>query len=232
MGRPRHANGQRTRQAILDAALQLFADKGYFGTSLRDIATAVGIRESALYNYFKGKEALFEALIFSDRQRREQSIAAVLESPIRDVRATLTELAVLALEDFASPSQQQLFCILMSDGIRLARAGRLNLFDRMSSGQSRLHALMGQLVRDGQLRDEDPRVLTMEFIGPLVLWRHLHTIEPKAPIIQDPRAFANRHVEQFLLGAARPAKSRSSASGGKRRSVARSVRSRRTSTIH
>ena len=58
MARPRNADGQRTRQAILDAALDLFSEKGYFGTSLRDVATAVGVRESALYNYFAGKDAL------------------------------------------------------------------------------------------------------------------------------------------------------------------------------
>ena len=63
MARPRNADGQRTRQAILDAALDLFAQKGFFGTSLRDVATAVGVRESALYNYFPSKDALFEALI-------------------------------------------------------------------------------------------------------------------------------------------------------------------------
>ena len=54
MARPRNADGQRTRKAILDAALDLFSEKGYFGTSLRDVATAVGVRESALYNYFAG----------------------------------------------------------------------------------------------------------------------------------------------------------------------------------
>ena len=43
MARPRNADGQRTRQAILDAALDLFAEKGFFGTSLRDVATTVAI---------------------------------------------------------------------------------------------------------------------------------------------------------------------------------------------
>ena len=62
MARPKNADGQRTRQAILDAALDLFSEKGFFGTSLRDVASAVGVRESAIYNYFPGKDALFDAL--------------------------------------------------------------------------------------------------------------------------------------------------------------------------
>ena len=77
MSRPPNADGQRTRQAILDAALGLSAEKGYFGTSLRDVAGAVGVRESALYNYFPGKEALFEALLVADSAlKSEQAVRA------------------------------------------------------------------------------------------------------------------------------------------------------------
>ena len=202
MGRPLHADGERTRQAILDAALRFFAKKGYFGTSLRDIATAVGVRESALYNYFRGKEALFEALISADQQRKEDALSAMVKKPIRDVRTTLTELAVLALEHFSTSRQQQLFCLLMSDGIRLAREGRINLFDRMNVGHTRLHGLMRQLIRDGTLRRADPQWLAMEFVGPLLLWRHLRAVESTLPAIRHPRAFARHHVDQFLQGAA------------------------------
>ena len=52
---------------------ELFADKGYFGTSLRDVATAVGVRESALYNYFKSKEALFDALILAHEHTKTRA---------------------------------------------------------------------------------------------------------------------------------------------------------------
>ena len=71
----RRADADRSVAAILDAALDLFAAKGFFGTSLRDVATAVGVRESALYNYFPGKHALFEALIAADHEQKAERLA-------------------------------------------------------------------------------------------------------------------------------------------------------------
>ena len=52
-----------TPQRILDAAEDLFAQKGYSATSLGDVADAVGIRSPSLYNHFKNKEALYEAVL-------------------------------------------------------------------------------------------------------------------------------------------------------------------------
>src|SRR5215213_1431687 len=98
MARPKNADGQRTRQAFLDAALDLFAEKGYFGTSLRDVAAAVGVRESALYNYFPGKDALFEALLSAHQDSKAELLAPFLEEPIADGRAVLLQLAYSMLE--------------------------------------------------------------------------------------------------------------------------------------
>ena len=63
MARPRKSEGRETRREILDAALDLFAVGGYFGTSMRQIARAVGVRESALYHHFAAKEAILEGLL-------------------------------------------------------------------------------------------------------------------------------------------------------------------------
>jgi len=48
-----------TKNKILKAATTLFSELGYKGTSVRKIASSVGIRESALYNHFKNKEEIF-----------------------------------------------------------------------------------------------------------------------------------------------------------------------------
>ncbi len=54
-----------TKQLILEKALELFTDKGYEGSSMDDIAKAVGIRKASLYAHFDGKERIFSA-IFDD----------------------------------------------------------------------------------------------------------------------------------------------------------------------
>jgi AcrR family transcriptional regulator len=201
MSRPKNADGQRTRQAILDAALDLFADKGFFGTSLRDVATKVGVRESALYNYFPGKDALFEALLAAHHESKAELLAPLLEEPIADARAMLLQLAYGMLESFVEPREQKLFRILMSDGIRLAKIGRINLPERMGHRRQRLNDLIRRLIKDGWLRRGDVNVLGLAFVSPLVVWRQMHAIDADSPLIRNPRAFARQHVEQFLLGA-------------------------------
>ena len=52
-----------TKEKILDTALELFSRHGYDGASVRDIARAVGIRESSLYNHFPSKRALFDGIV-------------------------------------------------------------------------------------------------------------------------------------------------------------------------
>lgn len=53
------SKSDRTRDAILDAARRLFAEKGYDGTTVRDIAAAAGIDPAMVIRYFGGKDLLF-----------------------------------------------------------------------------------------------------------------------------------------------------------------------------
>lgn len=202
MARPKNADGQRTRQAILDAALDLFAEKGFFGTSLRDVAAAVGVRESALYNYFPGKTALFDAILSAHQDSKMERLAPLADGAIVDGKAVLLRLATTTLDGYVEPREQKLFRILMSDGIRLAKSGQLNLYERMGHSRERLHDLLRRLIHDGWLRRADPMQLAIAFISPLVTWRQLHAIDADLPMIKNPRAFARQHVNQFLLGAA------------------------------
>ena len=54
-----------TKEKILDAALTLFAENGYDGTSVEQIANVVGIKAPSLYKHYRGKEDILNALIDS-----------------------------------------------------------------------------------------------------------------------------------------------------------------------
>jgi AcrR family transcriptional regulator len=54
---------ERSRRAILDAALRLFSTQGFRSTSTRDIANAAGISTGALYHHFADKELIFQSLL-------------------------------------------------------------------------------------------------------------------------------------------------------------------------
>ena len=65
--------GRETSEQILDAAEEVFAEKGFEGATLRDIAQRVGIRIPSLYNHFSSKDALYAAVL-------ERGIGPVFEA--------------------------------------------------------------------------------------------------------------------------------------------------------
>lgn len=68
-----------TKEKIVWEALELFSARGYGAVSVRDIAGAVGIRESSLYNHFPNKRAIFDGIVDicwakAEEYYREQSL--------------------------------------------------------------------------------------------------------------------------------------------------------------
>ncbi len=77
--------------AILDSAKRVFAEKGFDGASMQDIARAAGMSAGNFYRYFSSKNALVEAMVERDLAGVEQEFAAILGSadPLGALRATV-----------------------------------------------------------------------------------------------------------------------------------------------
>jgi AcrR family transcriptional regulator len=70
-----------TRATILSSALRLFAESGFAGASIRDIAKVAGVRSATLYGHFESKEQILAALIESaHREHYRRLSTALLES--------------------------------------------------------------------------------------------------------------------------------------------------------
>ena len=81
--------GERTRAALIRAAIDRFAAEGFHRVSLTDIARDVGVSPTAVYRYFPDKEALFEAAVNADA---EALVTFAREALSRDVGGSLLEL--------------------------------------------------------------------------------------------------------------------------------------------
>jgi AcrR family transcriptional regulator len=81
-----------TEQRILEAATRLFSEKGYHGTSMREVAAAVGIRAASLYNHYAGKEDLLVRIatgVMEELLAGGREAIAVHEHPADRLRALI-----------------------------------------------------------------------------------------------------------------------------------------------
>ena len=96
-----------TSDRILDAAEDLFAEKGYSATSLGDVADRVGIRSPSLYNHFKNKEALYEAVLERLLAVFSAPLAELGEGPVTNERV-FSWLETIVRQHHANPNLARL----------------------------------------------------------------------------------------------------------------------------
>jgi AcrR family transcriptional regulator len=85
------------RQAVVSAAVERFAHKGFYGTTTHEIAVSVGISQPYLYRLYPNKEALFAAAV--DHVSKVMTQALIGDTPASDVAEVSPEGALKAARD-------------------------------------------------------------------------------------------------------------------------------------
>jgi AcrR family transcriptional regulator len=155
----REATKQANRQAILDAAREVFAELGYGAATVRDIVRRTELATGTFYNYFPDKEAVFRALLeHSAREARELVRAARREA--RD------------LEGFVREGYRAYFEFLASDRtsfeILRRNAGTIRaLFESpaLGAGTDELEADLRAAIEAGVVPPHDPRYMAAAMVG-------------------------------------------------------------------
>lgn len=94
---------ENKRQAIMKAASEIFHEEGFAGASMAMIAARVGGSKATLYNYFASKDELFAAITYEAMEATAQSMIDLLESEVKDIRATLLRFGHAYLGLILSP---------------------------------------------------------------------------------------------------------------------------------
>ncbi|WP_156782182.1 TetR/AcrR family transcriptional regulator [Acidihalobacter aeolianus] len=155
--------GPERRELILRKAAGLFADRGFHGVSIDDIADAVGVSPAALYRYFASKEALYEAVLDDLSCTREDYIETVL-SPASDFPTVLRGLVQVFVRGMArQPDLLKMELHSLLEGHAAAEA----FFEhRWKTFTDYIEYSLQELRREGRLgRGPDPRLCALMFQG-------------------------------------------------------------------
>jgi AcrR family transcriptional regulator len=156
IGRPRAFS----ELEALDAAMRVFWEKGYEGTTLDDLTRAMNINRSSLYATFGDKENLFRQVIRRYSSGPMASLWEALERPTaRSVVETLLRTTVNFLADPSHPQG----CLTLQGGMACgsgAQTVRRTMIDWRKSGLSRLQKRFQRAHQEGELTaDVDPKDL-------------------------------------------------------------------------
>jgi TetR/AcrR family transcriptional regulator len=117
IGRPPGADADKTKAAILDAALRAFAERGFEGASIREITGSVGVGHNLVRHYFGSKDDLWRAAVWHGLGPVASRITEMFDvQAARPLRPTLRAgLELLVVEAAANPDA---FRLLLAEALR------------------------------------------------------------------------------------------------------------------
>lgn len=196
------AEAAKTRQAVLDAALQVFSARGYSATTLDEVARAAGVTRGAVYWHFANKAELYRALLqmYGDRSLPIIQQAAQEGGSFLDVCERVLSRLLASLEsDIELRAMMELTLFKTEQSTELAEVHRERVeATRALTGM--IAGIMRQGIANGALRaDADPFDLARAFLAYQQGLFYLWLTDPASFSLRE-RAAALAHL--FLTGVA------------------------------
>jgi AcrR family transcriptional regulator len=151
------------REAILAAAGELFAKKGFDGTRTKDLAKSCGVSESVIFKHFPTKKALFEAVLWAKVEELDvDSFLSTLPEG-QPLEETLKAIADKIFEvGVSDPGIHRL--LLAATEADIPEADRLYMSWRIPFVKH-IEKLLRQRIEQGEVHDVDPLLTARSFVG-------------------------------------------------------------------
>ena len=178
--------GRSRREEILAIAAQLFARKGYRGTSMRDIGEASGVLGGSLYHHIKSKDALFVELHNGALDEAEARIAAAV-ADVADPWERLEAACVALLEVQLAPDS--LTTPMMNDFREVPDDVRMQLVARRDRFEELFRALVADLPLPAGIDRSIYRNLLLSQLNAAADWFRPGRLTPREIAVQVARIF-------------------------------------------
>lgn len=156
---------------ILDAATTVFAQRGFHRTTIREVATAAGVADGTIYNYFENKTGLLLGILnrLNETERRPQDLAHAADGDIRHFFRQYVQ------HRFATLTQggHEMFQVVLSEVLVDAELRELYLQQIVVPTFALAETAFVRLVDEGRIRPLDVpltvRVIAATFLGLLTM---------------------------------------------------------------
>jgi AcrR family transcriptional regulator len=160
-----------TRQRLFEAAVELFAQRGYGSVSIREITRAVGIKESSFYNHYASKELLLSAILetFQAEYRKALPPEEMLDELVRlrDPAEFWRRGAGLFKATLSTPLMKQMNRILNLEQYHNPLARQIILEDILQRPMRFTELVFRKFIEQGKIKPYDPALLAREYQYPI-----------------------------------------------------------------
>ena len=188
------------RAAIIDAASRMFSERGFRGTTTRELAAAVGVSEPVLYQHFETKQELYSAIIDSKSRIGMENVADSLEPYLDgdDDRGFFAKVAEMILDWYAKdPACIRLLLFSALEGHELADL----FFERYSVAFfATIHGYVERRIRQDAFRRMDPALIIRAFTGMIGNYGMSCVVFHEPPLAGPRGAAIEDMVSIFLKG--------------------------------
>jgi AcrR family transcriptional regulator len=188
----------------MDAAMKLFAERGYKATAVGAIEKEAGLapRSGALYQHFKGKHQLLEATLDRELAGMDDLANAIAMFPLGDLRAELTMLARWNLASLDRRAELTRF--VRREANLLPKRLRTKLYDRLvAMPYAIIVAWLGARFQEAGTESPDLDALALILIESMAAYRDLDRLFGQVPAEIDDERFITAWVEAALAVADR-----------------------------
>lgn len=191
-----------TKERILETALELFAQSGYLGTSMSDIAARLGITKAALYKHYAGKQEILDRIV-QRMNELDAARAAAYEMPGAEpegfsqayLNAPLDRIRAYSTAQFdhwtREPFSANFRKMLTLEQYRDARLAQLYQ-ENLASGPVKYMAAIFSPLTDS---DETAMQLALDFYGPMYL---LYSVYDGAADQSAVAPMLEAHIDRFI----------------------------------
>ncbi len=192
-------------QELLDAALDLFVERGYAATRLDDVAARAGVSKGTLYLYFANKEDLFKAVI------RENMVSVLGEGQdmidgYEGHTADLFREIVLAWwERIGSTKLSGITKLMLAEASNFPEVAQFYHDEVIMRGNAVITALLARGVARGEFREVETEQIVNVVSAALMMllvWKHSFSHCRPEPIAAE--NYLNSFIDLFLNGVLKP----------------------------